>query len=91
MGYQHHAHEVFIRKRFMPCTKDDVRVCHGNEDPDCAAGGALSVWRSLHGHRDYFHRMGLCLPPGSIFNKFDVKPMPEMVELKKRAEGIERV
>ena len=34
----------------------------GAEDPNCVAGTSYSMFGSLMGHRDYFHRLGLCLP-----------------------------
>ncbi|TGZ78362.1 alpha/beta-hydrolase [Ascodesmis nigricans] len=71
MGYTHHAHELYVTKPQLPFTADDIRVCVGNEDPECVAGNVWSLWKSLYGHRDYFHRMGLCLPPASWFRKWD--------------------
>lgn len=69
MGYRHHAHEVFIEKGSLPFRREDVRKCDGNEDPECVAGCGFVAWRSLYAHRDYFHRMGLCLPEGSWLGK----------------------
>lgn len=65
-GYHHHAHEYFISAPNLPYTKEDVRLCEGSEDPECVAGTSFNILQALTGHRDYFHRMGLCLPVGLV-------------------------
>lgn len=69
LGYHHHAHEYYISAPSLPYTKEDVQECKGNEDPDCIAGTPLNILQSLSGHRDYFHRLGLCLPAGWFTNQ----------------------
>jgi hypothetical protein len=67
LGYRPHANEVFVRKRELPQKPGDVVWCDGPDDPRCVAGSSLGVWGgSLEGHRDYFHRLGLCLPEGWV-------------------------
>jgi hypothetical protein len=67
LGYRPHANEIFIRKRELPQEHGDVVYCDGPDDPRCVAGSSLGVWGgSLEGHRDYFHRLGLCLPEGWV-------------------------
>lgn len=53
---------------------DDVRCIDDSGDPDEESGGVwwsrirfparLKVWELLFGHRDYFWRLGLCVPGG---------------------------
>ncbi|KAF4587674.1 hypothetical protein GQ602_004367 [Ophiocordyceps camponoti-floridani] len=52
-----------------PPSPSDIRPCAGNAEADCSAGAAsphlgLAPWSPLFAHRDYFHRLGLCLPGG---------------------------
>lgn len=67
MGYRQHGHEVFIGRKEMPCGRGDVRRCEGSEDPECSAGSPLGLsllfpLAGIMAHRDYFHRLGICLP-----------------------------
>lgn len=64
LGYWPHQGEVFIGKTELPPEKDDVWTCEGAMDESCSAGSGLTVWGGLESHRDYFHRLGLCLPQG---------------------------
>lgn len=108
-GYASHAGEIFISKPDLPPSVDDLRLCTGDEDPNCSAQGesgdrvlsaellqilptshyALRVqnpkekreqvklyqgqttmtlpirykfWELFFAHRDYFWRVGVCLP-----------------------------
>ncbi|KAF8252760.1 alpha/beta-hydrolase [Wilcoxina mikolae CBS 423.85] len=70
LGYHHHAHEYFISKHDLPYAKEDVRQCEGSEDPTCVAGTSFNVLQALTGHRDYFHRLGLCLPADWVHHQW---------------------
>lgn len=115
-GYRMHAGEIFISKRHLPPSVSDLRLCDGDQDRQCIAGGAGSLgivlgelksasrhnslerrsqavlsdnqpedqnesqlrfsvdwglipakyrlWQLLFAHRDYFARLGLCVPGG---------------------------
>lgn len=72
-GYRPHAGEVFITKEGVPPAVGDLRLCKGDEDPACIAGSddemagvpsRLKLWQLLFAHRDYFWRLGLCVPGG---------------------------
>jgi pimeloyl-ACP methyl ester carboxylesterase len=72
-GYDMHGDEVFIGKEELPVGIADVRYCEGDRDEACIAGsdghkGSWGVparfkfWQLWFAHRDYFWRLGLCLP-----------------------------
>lgn len=74
-GYRPHAGEVFIARQQLSPGVEDLRLCRGDEDEGCIAGGAdegllggiptrLRLWQLLFAHRDYFWRLGLCVPGG---------------------------
>ena len=108
-GYQMHAGEIYISKPELQPEVQDLRYCHGDQDPHCIAGaetvqrgpnipitkdqdqdhmevemidmhrlkewmvqtqGLLDVpprwriWQLFFAHRDYFWRLGLCVPGG---------------------------
>ncbi|PSR92098.1 Alpha/Beta hydrolase protein [Coniella lustricola] len=67
-GYESHAGEIFINKSNLSPERDDVRLCDGDTDEDCITGGngasRLMLWQLLFAHRDYFWRLGLCVPGG---------------------------
>lgn len=71
-GYESHAGEIFIGKSNLPPGRDDVRLCCGDADEDCIAKGSqasrLMLWQLLFAHRDYFWRLGLCVPGGDPSN-----------------------
>ncbi|KAL7266824.1 hypothetical protein RUND412_010612 [Rhizina undulata] len=71
-GYSQHAGEHYIPKPDLPFSKEDVRLCEGDEDPTCAAGGGLNAGQLFWAHRDYFHRLGLCVPEDSLLRKIGV-------------------
>ncbi|KAL2199217.1 Alpha/Beta hydrolase protein [Corynascus similis CBS 632.67] len=97
-GYQAHAGEVYIGKPDLPPAPEDLRLCRGDNDPECINGAEtadwlswvlgwmkkrgglpgeagsfglerwfpaqLKLWQLLFAHRDYFWRLGLCVPGG---------------------------
>ncbi|KAK6362772.1 hypothetical protein TWF730_000227 [Orbilia blumenaviensis] len=63
-GFVHHATEYFIEKEDLPPTAEDVMICEGDEDERCAASGSVNMLQLLWSHRDYFNRLGLCVPDG---------------------------
>ncbi|KAF2014720.1 alpha/beta-hydrolase [Aaosphaeria arxii CBS 175.79] len=74
-GYSMHSQEIFISAPDLPPSVDDLQYCKGDEDPDCIAGkesdGAswgiparFKLWELFFAHRDYFWRIGLCVPGG---------------------------
>jgi len=107
-GYRSHAGEVFISKADLQPAPEDLRLCRGDNDPNCSGGAEkssstspwigrgrgwlgwlggrvrghpvrkqddaaaevngfptrLKLWQLLFAHRDYFWRLGLCLPGG---------------------------
>ncbi|KFA64110.1 hypothetical protein S40285_00801 [Stachybotrys chlorohalonatus IBT 40285] len=90
-GYRSHAGEIYIAKKDLPPTEQDIHICIGDEDPNCSAsesgtnglvrqeqqGGEaemagfptrFKIWQLLFAHRDYFWRLGLCVPGGDPFN-----------------------
>ncbi|KPM37097.1 hypothetical protein AK830_g9454 [Neonectria ditissima] len=99
-GYKSHAGEIYIAKRDLSPSEDDVYVCVGDNDPRCIAEGDenlwdkvrrlvkakgaamapgkstmaelllsnLKPWQLFFAHRDYFWRLGLCVPGGDPAN-----------------------
>ncbi|KAK0631697.1 Alpha/Beta hydrolase protein [Immersiella caudata] len=104
-GFRPHAGEVYITKSELQPAPEDLRLCHGDNDPECMDGadsedwvtwawGALrrqkkgeveveididgdeatvvarsfparfKLWQLFFAHRDYFWRLGLCVPGG---------------------------
>lgn len=74
-GYATHSEELFISAPSLPVVQKDVHHCAGNEDPHCLAGGdeasggwsiptRFKFWELFFAHRDYFWRLGLCVPGG---------------------------
>lgn len=72
-GYVPHGGEIFISKPDLPPSIGDVHHCTGSEDPDCLTGPELEggfwgvptrfkLWQLFFAHRDYFWRLGLCVP-----------------------------
>ncbi|KAF9692559.1 hypothetical protein EKO04_009627 [Ascochyta lentis] len=105
-GYSMHSEEVFISESSLPFSLADVHYCHGDQDPHCIQGSdddrpawgvptRFKFWQLFFAHRDYFWRLGLCLPGGNPkdwYRKFpkhstggddddDVQEMNEMNEL----------
>ncbi|KAI5466606.1 Alpha/Beta hydrolase protein [Mariannaea sp. PMI_226] len=102
-GYNSHAGEIFISKKNLSPTENDVHMCIGDEDPQCIAKAdgdgwdilskmrrffgnresvfsvdqsakvegfpsGLKLWQLFFAHRDYFWRLGLCIPGGDPAN-----------------------
>ena len=75
-GYGMHSEEIFIAQAELPVSIADVKYCEGDEDPHCIAGNdddgpswgvptRFKFWQLFFAHRDYFWRLGLCLPGAS--------------------------
>lgn len=75
-GYSMHSEEVFISEPSLPFSIADVRYCEGDQDPHCIEGSdderpawgvpaRFKFWQLFFAHRDYFWRLGLCLPGGN--------------------------
>lgn len=80
-GYTMHSEELFIAHGSLPASIADIRYCDGDEDPHCIAGSdegkpawavptRFKFWNLFFAHRDYFWRLGLCLPGGDPFHKY---------------------
>ncbi|KAF2810012.1 alpha/beta-hydrolase [Mytilinidion resinicola] len=74
-GYKMHSEEIFIKKWELPPTAEDIQHCNGDEDPACITGdeaenpswgvpARFKLWQLFFAHRDYFWRLGLCVPGG---------------------------
>src|SRR5690606_25357498 len=61
-GFSAHADELYIAKASLPPAVKDVLRCEGVDDNECIAGGRMNVFQLFWAHRDYFHRLGVCLP-----------------------------
>ncbi|KAK4129566.1 alpha/beta-hydrolase [Parathielavia appendiculata] len=126
-GYRAHAGEVYIGKAELPPAPEDLRLCKGDEDPECIARAEtedwfgwltawmkrarsqqeeraemlelqqrwlparLKLWQLFFAHRDYFWRLGLCVPGGdpadwgrekdNMTLDHEVNGAPEVVDL----------
>ena len=75
-GFRSHAGEVYISKSDLQPGMEDLRLCHGDNDPECMGGAEtektgwvgiparFKLWQLFFAHRDYFWRLGLCVPGG---------------------------
>lgn len=74
-GYTMHSEELFISAPDLPFTPENIRHCRGDEDVHCIAGtdadspswgipARFKFWQLFFAHRDYFWRLGLCVPGG---------------------------
>lgn len=74
-GYGMHSEEIFISTPDLPPSVADIKYCEGDEDPHCIAGtdaerpfwgipARFKLWELFFAHRDYFWRLGLCVPGG---------------------------
>jgi hypothetical protein len=74
-GYEPHGGEIFIFKSALPPNTTDIYHCSGAKDDACSAGAQgdwerfpwglptrFKMWQLLFAHRDYFWRLGLCVP-----------------------------
>lgn len=71
-GFRSHAGEFFISKESLSPSEEDIHACIGDDDPSCSASGAgftrYKLWQLFFAHRDYFWRLGLCVPGGDPGN-----------------------
>jgi hypothetical protein len=72
-GYRQHGGEVYITKDSLSPSDSDVRTCVGDYDSDCSSGddnlgNRYKLWELFFAHRDYFWRLGLCVPGGDPWN-----------------------
>ncbi|KAI9670414.1 MAG: hypothetical protein M1817_004457 [Caeruleum heppii] len=76
-GYHMHSGEIYISKPELSPAVTDLERCQGDEDPRCIAGAGnagggswvtvpprFRIWQLFFAHRDYFWRLGLCVPGG---------------------------
>jgi hypothetical protein len=74
-GFRMHREELFISQPSLPFSSADIHYCTGDEDPHCIAGphrkktawgipARFKLWQLFFAHRDYFWRLGVCLPGG---------------------------
>jgi hypothetical protein len=74
-GFTMHSEEIFISASHLPPSVADIQYCEGDEDPSCIAGSdsdapswaiptRFQFWGLFFAHRDYFWRLGLCVPGG---------------------------
>ncbi|KAL6706917.1 hypothetical protein ACN47E_005060 [Coniothyrium glycines] len=84
-GYAMHSEEIFISEARLPFSIADVHYCDGDEDAHCIAGSddgksswgvptRFKLWQLFFAHRDYFWRLGLCLPGGAPRDWYDKYP-----------------
>lgn len=84
-GFRMHSEEIFISEASLPFSIADVRYCDGDEDTHCIAGSdedkpawgvptRFKFWQLFFAHRDYFWRLGLCLPGGDPRDWYDKYP-----------------
>jgi hypothetical protein len=77
-GYEPHGGEIFISNPNVPPEASDIYHCNGNADPTCSVGPdpdngvwkiptRFKLWQLFFAHRDYFWRLGLCLPSSDHF------------------------
>ena len=89
-GYIPHAGEIFIAKPDLPPEAHDIHHCDGNADGSCIAQleedakrgywsvpSRFKLWQLFFAHRDYFWRLGLCLP-GDYFSHWEVEENMEL-------------
>lgn len=72
-GYRQHAGEIYITKDSLSPSESDIRTCVGDYDKDCSSGddnlgNRYKLWELFFAHRDYFWRLGLCVPGGDPWN-----------------------
>lgn len=101
-GFSMHSEEIFISESSLPFSVADIHYCEGDEDTQCIAGSdedkpawgvptRFKFWQLFFAHRDYFWRLGLCLPGGNPRDWYDKYPRhstddgdddtPEIMEL----------
>ncbi|KAF2266323.1 alpha/beta-hydrolase [Lojkania enalia] len=86
-GYTMHSEEIFISAPDLPPSVGDIRHCDGDEDRSCIAGSdadkpswgvpaRFKFWELFFAHRDYFWRLGLCVPGGDPKHWYGEYPKP---------------
>lgn len=86
-GYTMHSEEIFISAPSLPPSLTDLHHCVGDEDPHCIAGTdseapswgiptRFKFWELFFAHRDYFWRLGLCVPGGDPKDWYRKYPKP---------------
>lgn len=101
-GFAMHSEEIFVSDNDLPFSNAHVRFCEGDEDEHCIAGSdhdkpawgiptRFKFWQLFFAHRDYFWRLGLCLPGGDPSDWYSKYPrhytdgqddtIPELEEL----------
>ncbi|RAR12769.1 lipase precursor [Stemphylium lycopersici] len=100
-GFSMHREEIFISESSLPFSIADIHYCEGDEDEHCIAGSdnekpawgvptRFKFWQLFFAHRDYFWRLGLCMPGGDPRDWYDKYPrhgteedddIPEIEEL----------
>jgi hypothetical protein len=84
-GFSMHSEEIFISEPSLPFSLADIHYCDGDEDKHCIAGSdhdkpawgvptRFKFWQLFFAHRDYFWRLGLCLPGGDPRDWYDKYP-----------------
>ncbi|CUS13241.1 unnamed protein product [Tuber aestivum] len=68
-NYSQHAYEYYISSPQLPYAREDIHLCEGSEDMNCIAGDSPNALQLFRAHRDYFHRMGLCVPEDSFLRR----------------------
>ena len=97
-GYNMHSEEIFISAPSLPPSVADLRHCKGDEDPKCIAGtekdnegwgipARFKFWELFFAHRDYFWRLGLCVPGGDPRDWY--RKYPKHAEEEKNNDGEE--
>ncbi|KAF2749828.1 lipase precursor [Sporormia fimetaria CBS 119925] len=87
-GYSMHGEEIYISQPALPPSVADIHYCHGDEDPACIHGSdrdapawgvptRFKFWNLFFAHRDYFWRIGLCVPSGGLKDWISSTPEPE--------------
>jgi len=81
-GFEMHSEEIFISQPDLPVSLADIHYCDGDADENCIAGSdrdkggwelpaRFKFWQLFWAHRDYFWRLGLCLPGrGSLEDEY---------------------
>ncbi|KAF2405400.1 alpha/beta-hydrolase [Trichodelitschia bisporula] len=73
-GYVPHGNEIFISKSELPPGPEDVHHCNSTAEARCIDAptegwfpSRFKLWELFFSHRDYFWRLGLCIPVGEPF------------------------
>lgn len=72
-GYVQHGGEIFIAKKDLPPSVEDVRFCAEKGGGGCSGSWGwwkrLQMWQLFFAHRDYFWRLGLCVPDMGFWDR----------------------